>query len=465
MNKQIQILDKNYNESTKIRFSDSLKQEIWQQVKSINNEITRHRSYLNLIARKVFLSWLSLMLDQDFADEQTLNDNVSIWEFINGNAIAINETNIVLIPMETDDKSEISLPEEWVRILSWLGSYYVFLEVNLVENYLDCWGYSSSQNLINNSQLDVVNYVRDLEYENLESDINNLILEYEYQWGKIPQLENLPVLNQQQKSQLVTQLKDELLPRYVLDFSQWLTIISDRDLRQNLYDARQPINLSQWLNNKIELTITKGWHNAQDLITELFASGQSLQPAFAARHLTLSLEEALSVIEQNQDTEAMQSILSLIPNLANSDRSITQITKILTNLIENNNDDEIRWSTALALEKLDIKHRLSPYWFNKEINLLGDIDDEVKIGLLVGIIPKSAEQLSIFVRLYNLEKDSYLPNNLQLQIIDENENIYQSITSSEYDNIIQYKFWGNKGEKFTLKILMGSYFITENFTI
>ncbi len=136
----------------------------------------------------------------------------------------------------------------------------------------------------------------------------------------------------------------------------------------------------------------------------------------------------------------------------------------MTDLIENTEDEEIRWSSALSLEQLSRNHLLSPCWQNKQINLETE-SNNYQVGLLIGIVPKYDHQLSIFVRIYELEKNSYLPNNLQLQIIDQNNNIYQQITSTEYDNIIQYKFWGNKGETFELKISLDQNFTVENFII
>ena len=460
----IQLLDSSYTEQLKIKLTVDIKQKARAKVAHISNEVTRHRSYLNLIVRNTFLSWLSLILEKEITDNSSLENNLSIWEFINGNAIDIDASRIVLVPIETEDKSEIYIPEEWLKIPNWVGNYYVVVEVNLEEDYLNFWGYTSYEEIINNSELDIVNYHRNLEGEYLENDLTLISLEYEYGWEKAPQIEPLPFVSRQQKNNLVAQIQDELFPRYRLDFSQWLTIVSDDETRNHLFNYRQPINLSQWLDQRIELTLSKGWQNAKNFIDELFTPDLSFQPAFSARRQPVSLPEALDIIKQNNDTEAVNNILSLIPSLVTDDRAKKEVINALVHLIETIDNEEIRWSAALSLEKLSSGHRLSPYWQSKEIDLQIE-SDSYQVGLLIGILPKFDHQLSLFVRVYSLEKNSCLPDNLKLQIIDENSNIYQEITSTQYDSIIQYKFWGRKGEKFQLKVSIENTFVSETFTV
>jgi hypothetical protein len=460
----IELLDNTYTEPIKIKLTAKIKQKEWSKVAKISNEISRHRSYLNLLVRNTFLSWLSLILEQEIMDNYLLENNLSIWQFINGNAIDINSSRIILIPTETEDKSEISIPEEWFKIPEWVGNYYVAVEVNLEEDYLNFWGYTSYEEIINHSELDIVNYHRDLDGEYLENDLSLIALEYEYGWAKAPQIEPLPFVSKQQKNSLVTQIKDGLFPRYELDFSQWLNIISDEETRNSLFNARQPINLSQWLNQQLDLALTKGWQNAKDLIEELFTPDLSLQPVFSARRQPISLSQALDIIKQNNDTEAVNNILTIIPSFVTDDRAKEEVINALVNLIETSDNEEIRWNGALSLEKLSSDHWLSPCWQSKTINLPTK-SESYQVGLLIGILPKSAHQLSLFVRIYDLEKNSFLPDNLKLQIIDENNNIYQEITSTQYDSIIQYKFWGNQREKFKLKVSIDNIYAVENFIV
>ena len=440
--KNLELLDSNYTESLTIKLTKSFQNEVWQEIADISNEVTRHRSYINLLARKAFVSWLSLILEEEITDNYYLEKYLSIWEFINGNDININLSRIVLIPTEIDDKSEISIPKEWMTIPEWVGNYYVAVEVNLAQEYLSFWGYTSYKEIINNSELDLINYHHDLEAEYLETDLNLMALEYEYGWENIPQIKPLSLVSKQQKYKLLSQIKDELFPRYCLNFSQWLNLISDLEIRSSLFKSRQPIRLSQWLNRQIESTIVQGWQNIENVIDNLFISDLSLQPSFSARRRPISLPEAIDILKQNDDSALVNDTLAIIPSLAQCDREQVEIIDALVDLITNSDDEEIRWNGALSLEKLSNKHPCCPLWYSKEVNIADN-----KIVLLIGILPKNNEQLSIFVRVYGLENKSYLPNNLKLQIIDENDDIYYEVISNKYDNIIQYKFWGNQGEK------------------
>ena len=330
----IQLLDGTYTEQLKIKLTANIKEKAEVKVANISNEVTRHRSYLNLLVRNTFLSWLNLILEKEIIDNYSLENNLSIWEFINGSAIDIDASRIILIPLETEDKSAISIPEEWLKIPSWVGNYYVAVEVNLEENYLNFWGYTSYKEIINNSELDIVNYHRDLDTEYLENDLSLMALEYEYGWEKVPQIEQVTLVSQQQQNNLVAQIKDELFPRYSINFTQWLSIISDQKTRNNLLNSRQSINLSQWLKQEIELTMIKGWQNAKDLIDELFSPDLSLQPTFSTRRRSISLPEALDIIRQNKQTEAVNNILPIIPSLVTDDRAKEAVINALVDLIE-----------------------------------------------------------------------------------------------------------------------------------
>jgi hypothetical protein len=456
----IELLNGNHTEFIKIKLTENFKQKVWQKIKNIDNEVTRYRSYLNLLARRAFISWLGLMLEQEITDNIPLENHLSIWEFVNGNALEINSTKIVLIPTETDDRNQISIPAEWLKIPDWVGNYYLAVEVNLDEDYLCFWGYTSYEKIINDSQLDTINYHYDLDEDFLENDLDLIILAYEYAEEKIPQIEPISLLSTVQKQELVSQIKDELFPRYYLDFSQWLSLISDPEICHNLYTLRQPIHLSEWLNQQIESTIVQGWQQVENAIDNLFSPNLSLQPSFSARRHPISLSEALEILTPNQDPETINETLAMIPSLAQSDRNQVEIINTLANLIVNHNDEEVRWNTALSLEKISQDHPLCPLWYQKEINL-GDNS----IALLFGLLSRNNEQISIFVRVYNLDNHNYLPDKLILQIIDENNNIFEEVISSKYDSIIQYKFWGNKGEKFQLKLIIDDIFVNLEFRI
>lgn len=442
----------------KIQLTDKIKTETWQQTNKLSNEISSFRGYLNLLVRKTFLSWLNLMLDSNFVDNISLEDNLSIWEFTNGNAIDIDASRIVLIPVETQDKTEFSIPEEWLKIPSWVGSYYLPVEVNLAENYLSFWGYTSYEDVLNYGNLDSLNHCIDFPFECLETDLNLICLEYEYGWDSIPQIYPLPVLSTIEKQSLIQEIHNYSSPRLLLNFEQWLSLISDNITLHQLFSARQGVNLSIWLNRQFSSALTKGWQCLDDLQQQFFIPDFSLTPAFSTR--SISSIDYVKILQENLDRTQINQIFKSIINQGVEDELKSAIIKLLPNFIDKKEDEETRWNAVLALQTLDSNHQSCAIWQGKII----DLDDE-NLGLLIGILPKYEQQIDIFIRIYNLTNHSYLPNNLQLQIIDENNDIFEEINTNNNDAIIQYKFWGNYGESFTLKFRLDDYEKEEYFTI
>ncbi|MBL1208910.1 DUF1822 family protein [Geminocystis sp. GBBB08] len=459
----IQMLTNTYVDELKIQLSDEIKRETWQQIKQLSNEVASYRGYLNLLARKTFISWLNLMLETNILDTWQLENNLSIWEFVNGNAIDIDSNRIILIPTETQDKTEIDIPEEWLKIPDWVGNYYVAVEVNIEENYLNFWGYTSYEDLQTHGKLDSFNHTVDFPVEYLENDLNLMCLEYEYGWDMIPQIESLPLLSPQQKENLFKEIKDNLSPRLLGNFNQWLSFISNSQTRYQLFCSRQSINLSQWFKGENESTLTKGWQTLTELMQQYFVPDFSLTPVFSSR--SLSIENALNILQENNDQEVVNNILKKINNVAINSHFKNDVIIALVNLIENSEEEEIRWNASLALKSLNPHHKLSGIWHGKVINLDKELAS-YNLGLLVGILPKkSNNHIDIFVRVYSLNQDKYLPSNLKLKILDESGTVFQEIITKSNDNIIQYKFWGNQEEKFTIKVIVNDIYIQENFSI
>jgi hypothetical protein len=447
----------------KIQLTDKIKTETWQQTNKLSNEISCFRGYLNLLVRETFLSWLNLMLDSNFIDNVSLEDNLSIWEFTNGNATNIDSSRIVLIPVETQDKTEFSIPEEWLKIPSWVGSYYIPVEINLEENYLTFWGYTSYEDVLNYGNLDSLNHCVDFPFEYLETDLNLICLEYEYGWDSIPQISPLPVLSTIEKQSLIREIKNYSSPRLLVNFEQWLSLISDNVIRHQLFSSRQGVNLSVWLNSQFSSALTKGWQCLDDLQQQFFIPDFSLIPTFSAR--SIFKVDYVNILQENLDRDKfdrtlVNNIFKDIINLGIEDELKSEIIKLLPNFIDKKEDEEIRWNAVLALQTLDYNHQSCAIWRGKIINL-----DEENLGLLIGILPKYDQQIDIFIRIYNLINHNNLPSNLQLQIIDENNDIFQEIIPNNNDTIIQYKFWGNYGESFTLKFRLNNYEKEEYFTI
>jgi hypothetical protein len=129
-----------------LAISPQTQTEVWQNLDKYTNEVARDRAYLNQLCLTLLLN----NLKQEFEDCEvteipTIQDWHTIWDVVNGFAIAIGQTPFVFIPQETDDLENIIIPAEWLEIPDWVGAYYLPVQVNLddEESWLRVWGFTT----------------------------------------------------------------------------------------------------------------------------------------------------------------------------------------------------------------------------------------------------------------------------------------------------------------------------------
>lgn len=134
----------------------------------------------------------------------------------------------------------------------------------------------------------------------------------------------------------------------------------------------------------------------------------------------------------------------------------------LINIIETTPDDEIRWQCAELLWELDPKHPACPVISAKDLGiyLLGQA-----VVLLVGVLPKYDGRMLILLRLYPPEKQSHLPPGLKLKGLDAAGNVFFEVESRQQDAYIQFKFTGDRGDRFTVCVVLNDASFTDNFVI
>lgn len=457
-----QLLTNINPDEIKIYLSNELKQEAWQEAKNINDEVARYRAYLNILARKTFIDWLNLALEKEVKDKWETKDNLSIWQFVNGSVIEIDSTRIVLIPEENEDKSEISIPQEWLNVPEWVSNYYVAVQINVDDNYLCFWGYTSYQEIQSYGELDSLNRSVYLPAEYLETDLSLMILDYEYGWETAPKINTLSVLSTREKETLIKDINHNLCPRLLVNFNKWLSLIRNPQIRYSLYENRQPISLSMWLNNQFQSTLNKGWQTLNNFSQEYLLPNFDLSPEFATR--SFSTNQCLEIIQESDNEVLINNAIQTLGTSSIESEFKQKAISLLNNLIQTTDDEEIRWNAALSLRLLSPQNKSAGIWRAKRVNL-EDESNNYSLVLVIGILPKSVKETSVFIRVYPCGKNSYLPNNLSLQIIDQEDQVFEEITSGDEDSIIQYKFWGNLGEEFKVKLSLNFSWFIDRFLI
>jgi len=202
----------------------------------------------------------------------------------------------------------------------------------------------------------------------------------------------------------------------------------------------QPIvQLSHWLKRTFEYD----WRPPKQLRKMI----KELEP----QRSDVFIRQQVAQLYHRQSNRGVQTV----PNHLNAQEA-------LVNLIQTTPDDEIRWQSAELLWELDPKHPACPVISAKDLGiyLLGQA-----VVLIVGILPKSDGRMLILLRLYPAEKQSHLPPGLKLIGLDEEGNLFFEVESRQQDAYIQFKFTGDRGDRFTVRVVLNDASFTDNFVI
>ncbi|WP_017317982.1 DUF1822 family protein [Mastigocladopsis repens] len=93
---------------------------------------------------------------------------------------------------------------------------------------------------------------------------------------------------------------------------------------------------------------------------------------------------------------------------------------------------------------------------------LGRDSKNQPIGLVVGLIPASGEEINISVKVYPTSGQNYLPEELELIVLDEAGIAVMQATARNTKSI-QLNFSSEIGERFTVKVVLGDVSFTEVF--
>ncbi|MGD1855559.1 MAG: DUF1822 family protein [Leptolyngbyaceae cyanobacterium] len=164
-------------------------------------------------------------------------------------------------------------------------------------------------------------------------------------------------------------------------------------------------------------------------------------------------------LEQLQPMDALSELLS--PSLVQqANEQITQLSDWLQNLADDawqTLDSFINPATLAFRNQSAAAAEITAR--SKRISL-----NEYDITLAVGLLPLSETQTEIQVQVYTTEPQAYLPTQLRLSVLDNNN---QEVMQAEAraTEAIQLKFTGSPGEQFSLKLALQNASIAERFVI
>ena len=373
-----------------------------QQSQVAATPLSQHRSFLNQLCLRAFLPWFQA----DYAPEALPwphpTELSSIWEVVNGMAIALNNLRVVLIPTDDIDGGVLTVPQEWIDIPGWAADYYLAIQISLDEHWLRAWGYTTYNQLKHSTNYDDVDRTYGLNREFLAQDFNAFWVTYQLcpeQFNR-EAITPIPTLSDVTVERFIQQLSSLPFPRLALPFEQWAELIAHDHWRQRLYQQRlsrmtsqidqvsSVVNLGRWFQNWVET----GWQ---------------------------SIEEWL--------------------------------------------DSEIQ--TLAASFRAAINLRSSNPQRVKQINF-AIVPEPQSVMLLVALTPEADERMGITIQIHPVQGQEHVPAQLTLELHDHSDQVLQVVRSRNRDDFIQLpRFICPLGTYFSLHMFLENHHAIEEFIV
>ncbi|WP_309741121.1 DUF1822 family protein [Chamaesiphon sp. OTE_20_metabat_361] len=197
-----------------------------------------------------------------------------LWDVVNGCAIEIGKTRLILIPTDTLDRDEIRVPQEWVDLPNLQGDYYLAVQIDFDTSGMNIWGFTSHRTLKQQGEYTARDRTYSLPSERLVANLDILWMAQELDLNEVVATPELPDLSLDRALELIKQLStpSPYSPRTKVEFFQWGSILNNPNLRTQLYHIRlqqavlahapaPSFSLSNWLQSKFSNAIASGWKN------------------------------------------------------------------------------------------------------------------------------------------------------------------------------------------------------------
>lgn len=277
-----------------------VQEEAWQHSQVIQSPGGRWQVYLNQLCLRTLLDWIQSEKNTDSSAWPPEEANPASWELVNGSVITLGDKRLALIPTEGLGHDELEVPQEWIDIDNWAADYYLALQVNVEEGWLECWGYTTHQQLKSLSEYDSMERLYIISAEALIQDTNALWATLEFCPTATTQAALAPLVSVSnfQAEELIERLSQSEFPRLSVPFVQWGALLSNVTWRQQLQEQRLNV-LSEESTASSELSLSQYLQRMQNALLQggdaIIAAGwQSVEAVFGgeAPQLAFSFREA-----------------------------------------------------------------------------------------------------------------------------------------------------------------------------
>ena len=481
------ILKSLYPDQVCLKVSPKQLEQAWPLQQECSYDVARWTAYKNRLTLDTFLDWFQAEsgVEEQLQVLPSRDDLPSIWEVVNGTAIGLGETRIVLIP-EAMDTDEYEVQAEWVDIPSWAADYYLAVQVDPDDGWLRIWGYTTHEKLKQLGQYNSIGRTYSLKREELIEDLNVMWVAREHGCDRQAVIKPLPSLSSAQVTGLLEQLsqKTSYSPRLEVPFEEWGALLASDEWRQKLYARRmenlnsqiasvaiatpsqKTVELRQWLRYIVESgrnLVEDSWQTFE----AIFAPPQ-LIPVRSQKNSDYTspdgIASLISLLQPNQPEEIRYQAAGVLGEIGAGN---PDAIKALTQLLQTAQDEETRWQAALSLGRVDPGN---PQAGIKKARL---IDLEMQLGsnavaLVVAIMPKADERIGVFLQVRSCS-DSKLPPGLKLSVLTELGETLQEVTtrsdakSRGKDKLLQLRFSPPPETRFCVRVTIDNVSVSENF--
>ncbi|XGV98356.1 MAG: DUF1822 family protein [Leptolyngbya sp. BL-A-14] len=250
----------------------------------------QQRAQMNQQCLGAFQSWLQAEFNRTAQVSPHVAALPSIWEVVNGTAVTFDQLRLVLLPTVAIALDELRVPQEWTDIPSWIADYYLAMQVDPEQGWIQMHGYTSHQQLKAKGRYEANDRTYTLAVDDLWQDINGLWIAQEFQTQATLRATVAPVpqLSLVQANQLLERLGNPTLtfPRRAVPFPLWAALLAHGSWRQALYERRQGRSdrgsVMQWIQTGLSAFAQQlDWRQREFILTVPGVRSNSIKAGIA----------------------------------------------------------------------------------------------------------------------------------------------------------------------------------------
>ena len=236
----------------------------------------QQRAQMNQQCLEAIQAWLQVELQLTARVYPHVAALPSFWEVVNGTAVTVGAHRWVLLPTVAIALDELRVPQEWVDIPSWSADYYLAVQLDPEQGWLQINGYTTHQQLRTNGIYEANDRTYTLAIDDLWQDMNGLWITQQLQ-APAPLKATVapaPQIPLAQAKNLLERLGHPALtfPRRAVPFQLWAALLEHGGWRQALYERRQGVSdrasVTQWLQTGLSgFAQQLGWQRREFVLT------------------------------------------------------------------------------------------------------------------------------------------------------------------------------------------------------